>query len=427
MLFAGGTVLVSLLGMLLMRVGFLNGFAYATSTAVLLAIATALTLIPALLGLAGDRIDRFALHRRHAATAAERHTFAGRWSAWIQRHARLAAGLGAAVLLAAAAPVAWMRLATADAGNDPSGTTTRTAYDRLADGFGAGFNGPLLVVVDDARVANDVAAAVAATDGIVAVAPPAPVGALAVIAAVPSSSPQSVETQRLVHTLRDDTLPSVVGGSGVRAHVGGSTASDIDFAQVMGDRLPWFIGGVLVLSFVLLLVVFRSLLVPLKAVLLNLLSIAAAYGAMVMVFQWGWLGGLIGVEHGAPIEPWAPMMLFAIVFGLSMDYEVFLLSGIQERYHRTGDNSAAVVGGLAATARVITAAAAIMVCVFGSFVLADVRALKLMGLGLSAAVALDATVVRMVLVPATMELLGDRNWWLPSRMSRLLPRWSVEG
>jgi RND superfamily putative drug exporter len=219
-----------------------------------------------------------------------------------------------------------------------------------------------------------------------------------------------------VHRVRAE-----IGAEGIAAHVGGQTASDVDFADLMSSRLPVFIGAVLVLSFLLLMFVFRSVLVALKAVVMNLLSIGAAYGVLVAVFQWGWLGGLIGVHEGAPIEPWAPMMLFAIVFGLSMDYEVFLLSSMKERVDAGEPNSRAVVEGLASTARVITAAAAIMVCVFGSFVVGDLRAIKLIGLGLAVAVFLDATVVRMLLVPATMELLGERNWWWPRPLARLAP------
>jgi RND superfamily putative drug exporter len=273
-----------------------------------------------------------------------------------------------------------------------------------------------------------VADAVAATDGVAFTTPPvvSPSGRVHVLQAFPTSSPQSEATTELVHELRDEVLPAVTDGAGTTALVGGRTAFDVDFADVLSSRLPWFIGAVLLLSFVLLLVVFRSVLVPVKAVVMNLLSIGAAYGLMVMVFQWGWFGDVVGVSP-APIEPWAPMMLFAVVFGLSMDYEVFLLSSIREQYDRTGDSSAAVVEGLASTARVITAAAAIMVCVFASFVVADSRPLKLMGLGLSAAILVDATIVRMVLVPATMELLGRRNWWLPGWLDRLLPRVAVEG
>ena len=237
--------------------------------------------------------------------------------------------------------------------------------------------------------------------------------------------PQDEATQQLVHHLRDDVVPQATAGTGLSVNLGGQTASNIDFADVIGRRLPLFIGAVLTLSFLLLLVVFRSLLVPLKAVVMNLLSIGAAYGVIVAVFQWGWGADLLNVS-AAPIEPWVPMMLFAIVFGLSMDYEVFLLSAVREEYDRTGDNGTAVAEGLASTARVITAAALIMVFVFGSFVVADLRALKLIGLGLAVAVAIDATIVRVVLVPATMELLGDANWWLPRWLQRAVPRIRIE-
>ena len=242
----------------------------------------------------------------------------------------------------------------------------------------------------------------------------------------PTTGPQDEATAELVHRLRDGVLADA-RAEGLMPHLGGQTAGDVDFADRMSSRLPVFIGAVLALSFLLLMAVFRSVLVPLKAVVLNLLSIGAAYGVLVMVFQWGWLGGLIGIDGGAPIEPWAPMMLFAIVFGLSMDYEVFLLSSVKERVDHGMSNSTAVVEGLASTARVITAAAAIMVCVFGTFVLGDLRAIKLIGLGLAVAVFVDATIVRMVLVPATMELLGERNWWLPRPLQRVLPRLDVEG
>jgi RND superfamily putative drug exporter len=431
--FAGGTVMISLLGLLLMRLSFLQGLALGTSTAVLVAVAAAVTLLPALLGVAGRRIDRFSVHHRRR-RAQTRETPAHRWARGVQRRPVVAAIGGTAVLLALAAPVASMRLAVADAGNDPAGTTTRQAYDWLADGFGAGVNGPLNLVLEtpDASAAAAVPGvldAVASTPGVVLVTPPvsSSSGAIAVALAFPADSPQSERTEDLVHTLRNDVLPAASEDSGIVAHVGGQTASGVDFAQVLSSRLPWFIGAVLLLSFVLLLVVFRSVLVPLKAVVMNLLSIAAAYGVMVAVFQWGWLGSVFGVAGGAPIEPWAPMMLFAIVFGLSMDYEVFLLSSVKEEFDRTGDNSRAVVEGLASTARVITAAAAIMVCVFGSFVVADDRPIKLIGLGLAVAVLIDATLVRMVLVPATMELLGRANWWMPRWLSRRLPRLAVEG
>jgi RND superfamily putative drug exporter len=242
----------------------------------------------------------------------------------------------------------------------------------------------------------------------------------------PTSAPQDAATEELVDRLRDDVLPSATSGTGVDVLVGGITAASVDFAEYTASRLPIFIGAVLVLSFLLLMIVFRSLLVPLKAVVMNLLSIGAAYGVVVAVYQWGWASDLFGVGKPGPIEAWAPMFLFAVVFGLSMDYEVFLLSRIREEYDRTGDNATAVADGVALTARVITAAAAIMVCVFGSFVFGPERSLQLFGLGLAVAVLVDATIVRLLLVPATMELLGDRNWWLPNWLDRILPRVRIE-
>jgi len=423
--FAGVTVMISLLGMLLMGMSFLNGLALGTSTAVLVAVLAALTLLPASLGFVGNRIDRLSIHRRdHKRDETGWH----RWSRFVQRHPVACALAGLGVLGALVIPTFAMRLASADAGNDPRGTTTRSAYDTLADGFGPGYNGPLLVVtplVDSPTAADRLAAVIADQPGVLAIAgvDVADSGTVAVITVIPTTGPQDERTADLVHTLRDD----VIATSGITAYIGGQTAGDVDFSEQMSARLPIFIGAVLVLSFLLLMLVFRSVLVPLKAVLLNLLSIGAAYGVLVAVFQWGWLGWLIGVHEGAPIEPWAPMMLFAIVFGLSMDYEVFILSSVKERIDHGEPNSVAVVEGLASTARVITAAAAIMVCVFGTFVLGDLRAIKLIGLGLAVAVLLDATIVRMILVPATMELLGPRNWWLPRPLARVLPRLPVEG
>jgi len=413
-LFAGVTVVISLLGMLLMGMRFLDGLAFGTASAVLVAVVAAITLLPALLGVVGTRIDRLSVHRRRHAVAGGENVW-HRWSRFVQRHAVASVITGTVLLGALAAPAIAMRFASADAGNDPVGSTTRVAYDRLAQGFGPGFNGPLLVVqqhrpgdlstdalsTDVAKVAGVAAVGAVTTN---------PAGDVSVITVIPTTGPQAQATTDLVHRLR-----AAIGHLGVAAHVGGQTASDVDFSERMASRLPVFIGSVLALSFVLLMLVFRSLLVPLKAVLLNLLSIGAAYGAMVIVFQW-W--------GGAPIEPWAPMMLFAIVFGLSMDYEVFLLASMKERVDAGDTNSVAVVEGLASTARLITAAAAIMVCVFGSFMLGDLRSIRLIGFGLATAVFLDATVVRMLLVPATMELLGERNWWLPRPLHRAVPAMS---
>ena len=386
-----------------------------------------------MLGFVGSGIDRLRVHRPAPSGRVGLWT---RWAQFVQRRPAPIAIAGLGVLVLAALPVLGMRLGFADEGNDPRGTTTRTAYDLVAEGFGPGANGPVVVVAETsspARVATlpRLADALRSTPGVATVGDPvrSASGRAALIVVTPATGPQDRATGRLVHHMRDDVVPGATlladGKTHMAVEIAGETAAGIDFSDQIAARLPLFIGAVLAASFLLLLLVFRSVLVPLKAVLMNLLSIGAAYGVMVVVFQWGWLSGPLGIA-GAPIAPWAPMMLFAIVFGLSMDYEVFLLSSVRERYDATGDNSAAVSSGLAATARVITAAATIMVCVFGSFVLSGVRDLKLIGLGLAVAVALDATIVRIVLVPATMELLGRANWWLPRWLGRLLPTVDVE-
>jgi RND superfamily putative drug exporter len=321
-----------------------------------------------------------------------------------------------------------------DAGNDPQDFTTRRAYDQLSDGFGPGFNGPLLLVVsssggDVSSSVGPVAAAVGADPNVAFVSPPipSPDGKVAMLVTYPKTSPQAQETQDLVKRLRSDVLPKATGSTGVSVSVGGTTGASVDATSYVADRLGIFIGVVIILSFLLLMVVFRSVLVPLKAAVMNLLSVGAAYGVVAIVVQGGWLGGLFGIDEPVPIPSFIPMMMFAILFGLSMDYEVFLLSRIREEYSKTGDNASAVADGLAHTARVITAAAAIMISVFMAFVLADQVFLKMMGIGLATAIFVDATVVRMVLVPATMELLGDANWWLPRWLDRRLPRFHIEG
>ncbi|MDH3296334.1 MAG: MMPL family transporter, partial [Acidimicrobiia bacterium] len=334
-------------------------------------------------------------------------------------------------------PVLDLNLGFSDEGNFPENTTTRRAYDLLSEGFGPGFNGPFMaaIEIDDPSqfpLVVALAEAVAADPGVQAAAGPFPNDpnnpAAAIIQIIPTTSPQDAATEDLVERLRADVVPAVIGtdGSGPTVNITGGVPANIDFTDYLSRRIVIFFGAVLGLSFLLLMMVFRSLLVPLKAVIMNMLSIAAAYGVVVATFQWGWGSNLLGVEP-APIEPFIPMMLFAIVFGLSMDYEVFLLSRIKEEFDRSGDSLNSVADGLAATARVISAAAAIMVVVFGAFLLEDMRVIKIFGVGLAVAVLLDATLVRMLLVPATMELLGARNWWLPRWLDRLLPHINVEG
>jgi len=364
---------------------------------------------------------------------APEQTFSYRWSRAVQHHPWRSVAAGSLFLLVMAIPVLGLRLGFADEGNYPEGSDTRTAYDLLAEGFGPGFNGPLIVATEipegtDPAALERLGTRLAEAEGVALATPPivAPDGGAALFRVIPETAPQDEGTTQLVERLRDDVIPGAVGDSGLDPAVTGSVAVGVDFSTYLASRLPIFFAAVLALSFLLLMAVFRSILVPLKAVLMNLLSIGAAYGVVVAGFQWGWLGGPLGFE-GAPIEPFLPMMLFAIVFGLSMDYEVFLLSRVREEWDRTGDSHESVANGLAATARVITAAALIMVFVFGSFLLENDRTIKLFGTGLATAIFLDATVVRMLLVPATMELLGDRNWWLPRWLDRILPRIDVEG
>ena len=362
-----------------------------------------------------------------------RETTSYRWSRVIQHHPWPAAITGVVILVVLALPFLGLRMGFSDEGNYAEDTTTRKAYDLIAEGFGPGFNGPLILATEipagtDPATLDQVTQTIQGTEG-VAFASPAQVNEAGTAArwfVTPETAPQDEATTNLVNDLRNDVLPAATDGTGLDVAVTGNVAINVDFSEYLGARLPYFFAVVLGLSFLLLMVVFRSLLVPLKAVIMNLLSIGAAYGLVVAIFQWGWGGSLLGIEP-APIEPFVPMMMFAIVFGLSMDYEVFLLSRIREEYLKSGDSRRSVADGLAATARVITAAAAIMVVVFGSFLLEYDRVIKLFGIGLASAVFLDATVVRMLLVPATMELLGDKNWWLPRWLDKLLPKIDVEG
>ncbi len=478
-IFAGITVMISLLGLFIIGLSFVRGLAVASAVSVLVMMVAAITLLPALIGFAGKRVEetsraaaiavaafvvlamagvftgiplgvallsafafafvvmgvsflsfgkalRKHLPHHHAKPREQQYWYL--WSRFIQRRPWPPLLIGTGLLLLLALPLFSIRLGFGDTGNLKEDETARKAYDLMAEGFGAGSSGPLFLVSTDpamtAETATLVDAALAADTGITFATPGTEVSQGTWFwQAYPVSSPQDEATTELVNRLRTTELPA----TGVDVRVGGSSAASIDFADYLAGRLPLLIGAVLILSFLLLMVVFRSVLVPLKAVIMNLLSVSAAYGIIVAIFQWGWGKDLFGIGKEGPIDAWIPMMLFAITFGLSMDYEVFLLSRMKEAYDRTGDNAEAVADGLAVTARVITAAALIMVCVFSAFVLGDNRSLKLFGLGLASAVLVDATVVRMVLVPATMELLGDRNWWLPKWLDKLLPHINVEG
>jgi RND superfamily putative drug exporter len=475
-LFAGFTVIVALLGLLSIGLSFVSGFAIAMAIGVSVMMIASVTLLPALLSMAGHRVDnttraaivsliafvtsgfiavfahslailgagvaialglqglRFFIPwlRKplpHRAQNDHQATIWWRWSRVVQRKPWTSLISASVFLGILAVPMFSLRLGFGDFGNAAEDSTVRKAYDIIAEGFGPGFNGPLLVTVSGNAASDPVAIdsfveTLSAEEGVAfAGRLPLESNSVALLTVIPSTAPQDEATTDLVHRLRDDVIPA----TNVDAKVGGWTAASIDFSDYLAGRLFFLIGIVLVLSFLLLMAVFRSILVPLKAVFMNLLSVGASYGIIVAVFQWGWASDLIGVGKPGPIEAWAPMFLFAIVFGLSMDYEVFLLSRMKEEFNRTGDNTSAVADGVAATARVITAAALIMVFVFAAFVLGDDRSLKLFGLGMAVAVFLDATIVRMLLVPATMELLGAKNWWIPAWLDRVLPRIDVEG
>ena len=432
-LFAGTTVVISLLGMLLIGIAFIGGLGVGAAGVVAVTMLASITLLPALLGFVGHNIDKLKLPGV-GKIRDPRTTVGYRWGHFLQRHPVPFVVLGLAVLITLAVPAFSIRLGSSDESNSPTTQTTRRAYDLKAEGFGAGASGPLLLAAaiqgpQDLAVLAQLADTISHTPGVAQATPPQPNTAnnAAIIRVIPTTTSQDQRTVDLINSLRHDIIPTAVQGTDIQVHVGGVTASFDDIASKMQSRLPLFIGVVLALSFLLLLVVFRSLVVPIKAVIMNLLSIGAAYGVLVAVFQFGWGKNLIGVGRTGPIESFLPMMMFAILFGLSMDYEVFLLSRMKEEYDTNGhDNREAVANGLATTARVITAAAAIMVCVFGSFVAGDQRVIKEFGLGLAVAVFIDATVVRMILVPAAMELLGGANWWFPSWL-RWLPKIHIEG
>ena len=433
--FAGLTVVVAMLGILLVGQPALAGFAFTASLFVLITMTASLTLLPAMLGFAGRNIERlhvpFVSKNQHAYDTTRWY----RWSRFIQRRPWIAAIGGLAVLLALAAPLLGMRLGFPDAKNDPPSFTTHQAYDLLADGFGPGFSAPLVLTVQGASgnellTASDALGTELAEVTGVALVSPAVIndaGDTAVLTVVPTTSPQDEATADLVDALRDTAIPDATSGTDLTVAVGGMVASNLDITRGVAERLPLFFGGVLLVSFLLLMMVFRSVVVPLKAVIMNLLASAAAFGVLTLAVSGGPLGDLVGIPEATPVPILLPVGIFAILFGLSMDYEVFLLSRIKEEYDKTGDNALAVADGLAKSARVITAGAAVMITVFLSFVLGKDVFGKMFGIGLAAAIFIDATVVRMVLVPATMELLGDRNWWLPGWLDRLLPNIHVEG
>jgi len=429
--FAGGTVLIAILGLAFAGVPFMTAAGIATSAVVLIMVISSITLLPAFLGLAGHRINRKS--QRHVVD--DSPAVSSGWERWGEHVARNAwtyvIGVTAA-LLALSAPVLWLQIGFPDAGSLPDSRTERQAYDLVADGFGPGINGPLIIAIDiseDASVVEPLAAAIAADAGVAGIAPPEvnTAAGVATLLAFPTTSPQDQETVATLKRLRADVFPLVLDASPAKAHIGGGTASFADIGDRVNGRLPLFIAAVIALSFLLLMLVFRSILVPLKAALLNLLSIGAAYGVLVMVFQWGWGKGIIGLESTVPIVSFIPMFMFAVLFGLSMDYEVFLLSRVREEYLETGDNDSSVIHGLASTARVITSAALIMISVFLGFVLGNDPIIKMMGLGLATAIFVDATIVRVILVPATMKLMGDANWWLPAWLDKLLPTIDIEG
>jgi putative drug exporter of the RND superfamily len=434
-LFAGLTVVISMLGILLMGQPSMTGFAFTVVLTVLVIMAASVTLLPAILGFAGRNIERlhvpFVSKNAHAYDRSRWY----RWSRFVQHRPWLAAIGGLAVLLALSAPFLGIRFGFPDAKNDPPNYTTRQAYDLLAEGFGPGFSTPLLLTVQGKSSSELQASADAVGDklrkltGVAFVGPAVlnEAGDTALLRLVPTTSPQDKATEDLVGSLRDESIPAATSGTGLTIDVGGLAAANIDTTHGVSTRLPIFFGGVLLMSFLLLMMVFRSVLVPLKAVIMNLLASAAAFGVLALAVSGGPLGDLVGIPEATPVPIQLPIGIFAILFGLSMDYEVFLLSRIKEEYDRTGDNALAVADGLAKSARVITAGAAVMVTVFLSFVLGDAVLGKMFGLGLAAAIFIDATLVRMVLVPATMELLGDRNWWLPGWLDRLLPNIHVEG
>jgi RND superfamily putative drug exporter len=442
-LFAGIIVCIALLGLFALGVSFLYGLAIAASIGVLFTMIAALTLLPALLGFIGPKVMSKAqkqnlLRNGPRIVGADNKGFWPRWADLTQKRPIVSALGALVVVMFIAAPFFSLRLGSADQGTDPAGTTTRQAFDMLTRGFGPGFSGPLLLVARtdtpaDQAVMRTVATDVGRQPGVQRVVASPPVASptrpgqvVSMLTVYPTTAPQASATTDLIDHLRSSTIPAAVGRSGVSVLVGGTTATFIDFANVLASKLPLFIGLVVLLAFVLLATVFRSIVIPLTAAVMNLLSIGAALGLVVAVFQWGHAGSLIGINGTSPVEAFLPVMLFAIVFGLSMDYQVFLVSRIHEEYLKSGDNTVAVRNGLAATGKTITAAALIMILVFGSFILGGERVIKEFGIGLAGGIFVDAVFIRMAVVPSLMMLMGRSNWWFPARLDRALPRLSVD-
>ncbi|MEU9010634.1 MMPL family transporter [Streptomyces sp. NPDC048479] len=434
--FAGATVCIALLGMLILRLSFLNGVAIAACLTVVLTVAASVTLLPALLSFIGMR----ALSRRERRQLIEHGPqpdlptgFAARWATFVERYPKLLGTVAAVVMVVLAVPTLSLHLGTSDQGNGPSSSTTRQAYDLMRDGFGPGVNGPLTLVAhldgaDDRLAMAKLPNALRGAEGIEFVGPVTYNGSAdtAVLTVVPDSEPQSQSTSELVDRLRTDVLPPATDGTSLAVHVGGATASYDDFARIIVGKLPLFVGVVIALGCLLLLLAFRSIGIPLKAAAMNVAAVASSFGIVVAIFQWGWGSELLGLGSAGPIEPFLPVIMVSVLFGLSMDYQVFLVSRMYEEWLETGDNRRAVRVGLAETSRVINSAAVIMISVFLAFVLSGDRVIAMFGIALAAAVALDAFLLRTLLVPALMHMLGGANWWLPRRLDRWLPRISIE-
>ena len=430
-LFAGGTVCISLLGLLVLGMSFLDGLAVAATLTVVCTVVAAITLLPALLGLLGPRVLSRRQRRALAAGTPARAGLLARWSGTVQRRPGILAAAAIAVMVVLAIPVLSLRLGSSDQGNDPSSSTTRQAYDLLAKGFGPGFNGPLLLVAQartsaDAAALDTLEATLPRVPDVAAVTPLAARAGIEVIQVTPGTAPEDKATSDLVAVLRGSTIPAAEHGTTLRVYVGGSTATFADFASFARAKLPWFLLAIIGLSFLLLVVAFRSLLIPAIAAVMNLIAAAAAFGALTAFFVWGWGSDALGLGKAGPIESGLPLMTLAILFGLSMDYQVFLVSRMSEEWLRGRDNGRAVRTGQVETGRVITAAATIMICVYATFALMGTRGVAEFGGGLAAAVALDAFILRTVLVPAAMHLFGNANWWLPGWLDRHLPHLAIE-